>query len=205
MEGAFLALLGGGAFGLAAVATFMGVIWVGRATITHFFTEAADEFRSMLKSKEARYDQILKASIDFKGRQLTEFYWPIYVRLQKDNAVWNRILDRDKTDDVLRKVAVEIENKEILPNHDQIVETIQTKIHLAQPDAAFQAALMRYVRHVAVYKAMRSAGVNDRDPVSLNEPWPRDLFDLVKSRTERLQEEYDALVASSGLTSPGTN
>jgi hypothetical protein len=202
MESVLLTLLGGSVFGLAAIATITGIVWLGKSSITHLFTAAADEFRSALKLNESRYDQVLKASMDFKARQLTEFYWPIYVRLQKDNAVWDRILDQDKADEILKKVAVEIETKEILPNHEQIVHTIETKIHLAQPDRKFQDALMRYVRHVAVYKAMRNVGVNDRDPISLDEPWPEKLFEMVKSRTEKLQAEYDALVASSGLDKP---
>jgi hypothetical protein len=89
-----------------------------------------------------------------------------------------------------------------MPNHQEIVRTIEAKIHLAQSDAAFQAVLMQYVRHVAVYRAMRSAGINDRDPVSLKESFPGELFEMVKSRTEKLQTEYDGLVASAGLDKP---
>lgn len=51
-------------------------------------------------------------------RQLSEFYWPIYLRLQKDNVVWRRILDRKKAqDDPLQKIGTEIEANFILPNH----------------------------------------------------------------------------------------
>jgi hypothetical protein len=169
--------------------------WLGRALIEEFFARAGDKFRSGLKIEETRYDQTLKAALEFKSRQLSEFYWPIYTRLQKDNAVWRLMLakyedddiPRKQDDDILRKVAFEIEKNDILPNHDQIVQTIQAKIHLSQAEPKLQAALMDYIRHVAVYKALRNTGDTERDPVALNERWPKDLIELVKKKTDALQ------------------
>jgi hypothetical protein len=202
MQNAILQLFEGSAFGVGLTAALMAIAWFGRALIGQFFIVAGDQFRSALRIDETRYDQTLKAALDFKSRQLTEFYWPIYIRLQKDNAVWDRILDRYKNDEMLRKVAFDIEKNEILPNHDQIVQTIQAKIHLAQAEPKLQAALMRYIRHVAVYKAMRNTGVTDRDPIALDEPWPKGLFELVEKKTEALQSDYDFLLKSAGLGKP---
>jgi hypothetical protein len=115
METALTQLLGGSLFGLACAGTIMAIVWFFKSALSNFFAAAADEFRSGLKINETRYDQVLRATMDFKARQLSEFYWPIYVTLQKDNAVWDRILDRNKGDDVLRKVAVEIEKGKYCP------------------------------------------------------------------------------------------
>ena len=61
---------------------------------------------------------------------------------------------------------------------------------------------MRYVRHVAVYKAMRNTGVTDRDPIALGERWPADLFELVKKKAGALQREYNSLLKKAGLEMP---
>ena len=68
----------------------MAVAWLAQTTITQYFNSVGDQFRSALKIDETRFDQTLKAILDFKARQLAELYWPIYIRLQKDNAVWDR-------------------------------------------------------------------------------------------------------------------
>lgn len=133
--------------------------------------------------------------LDVLEQQLSRFYWPVYIRLQKDNAVWNRILDRSKgTEDLRARVGEAIESKVVLPNHQETVRVIQENIHLAQADKELEKLLLQYVRHVAVYAAMRDAGCRDMDPVTLGEPWPDKLFPAVAERTQRLQTEFDQLI-----------
>ncbi len=137
--------------------------------------------------------------IEFLERQLSEFYWPFYFRLQKDNAVWKLILDRTKKEDMIRQnVAKEIERNFILPNHDEAVKLIEAKIHLAKADEEFLDQLLVYIRHVAVYSAMRSSGIFEYDPIYLGEPWPAKLVALVEQKTRQLQQEYDGLIALGG-------
>jgi hypothetical protein len=128
-------------------------------------------------------------------RQLSEFYWPIYLRLQKDNVVWRRILDKKKeNNDPLQKIGVEIEANFILPNHDEIVKIIETKIHLARLDEELLQPLLAYIKHVAVYKAARAAGHSDLFPIHFQEPWPAIFFPTIEKRTKELQKEYDKLL-----------
>ena len=128
-------------------------------------------------------------------QQLSRFYWPIYIRLQKDNAVWKRILDRSKgTEDLRARVGDSIESKVVLPNHQETVRIIQENIHLAQADKKLEELLLQYVRHVAVYAAMRDADCKDMDPIMLGEPWPDMLFPAVADRTLQLQAEFDQLI-----------
>jgi hypothetical protein len=49
----------------------------------------------------------------------------------------------------------------MLPKHNELVNMIETKIHLAEPYAALQAALLSYIDHVAVYNAAIAAGFTD--------------------------------------------
>ncbi len=132
--------------------------------------------------------------VEFLERQLTEFYWPLYWGLQKDNAVWERVLDRDKLDTAKRKIARGIEKSFILPNHQEMVGIITAKIHLAEADPELEPLLLAYVRHVAVYAAMRQDRIDDQDPKAQGEPWPKALFPMIAEHTKRLQKEYDHLV-----------
>src|SRR6185295_3529658 len=133
--------------------------------------------------------------LELLERQLSEFYWPVYLRLQKDNAVWQKILDsRNKEDSLRQRVGTEIEKTFILPNHDEIIKLIESKIHLAKADAELLKQLLTYIRHIAVYKAMRSSGVFEYDPIHLGEPWPEKLFPLIEERVKALQQNYDTLL-----------
>lgn len=130
-------------------------------------------------------------------RQLAEFYWPVYLRLQKDNAVWERILDRDNGDDELRQaVGREIEKSIVLPNHLEVVDIIESKAHLAEPDERLTKLLQDYLRHIAVYQSMRAAGCFDKDPIYLGEAWPAGLFEEIERRTLTLQREYEKYLSA---------
>lgn len=132
--------------------------------------------------------------LEFLERQLTEFYWPLYWGLQKDNAVWERVLDRDKLDATKQKIARGIEQDFILPNHKEMVDIITSKIHLLEADSKLEQLLLAYVRHVAVYTAMRKVQIEDQDPMAQGEPWPKELFPLIEDHAKRLQAQYDNLV-----------
>lgn len=185
-----------------AAISVAGFSWLGTKAIEKAFETFTINMQHNLSLDKTKYDLVFKSSLDFKAQQLTEFYWPIYSRLQKDNAIWSRILDKRKSDPILQKIATEIEVKEVLPNHEENIKTIQSKIHLAQASPELQAILMDYVRHVAVYKAMRAAGDNERFPIALGEEWPHKLFEMIESRTKQLQSEYDALLAASFTKRP---
>ena len=68
-------------------------------------------------------------------------------------------------------------------------------VNLAEPDGRAFDLMLRYVRHVAVYKAMREAEYHDKDPIDLGEPWPDDLLAVVEHTTASLQNRYDSLLA----------
>ena len=63
------------------------------------------------------------AELEFIERQISEFYWPIYLRLEKDNVMWKRIKSLSAEKNVLPEAASEaIEKDFILKNHQEIVE-----------------------------------------------------------------------------------
>ncbi len=143
----------------------------------------------------------LTKRLDFRERQLAEFYWPLYMRLQMDNAVWERMAQITPESPVRdRKLAQTVEEKFILPNHRKALRVIQTKIHLADGDVDLERHLLSYVRHLAVFEALRALDVHDRDPKDVGEPWPHELFPIVARLTKERQAEFDRYVLERDKT-----
>jgi hypothetical protein len=143
----------------------------------------------------ARYN----AELELIERQISEFYWPIYLRLEKDNVMWKRIksLSPDKNIVIPEAASDVIEKEFILKNHQEIVEIIESKIYLAENFTNTKDLineLLKYIKHVAVYKTIRSIKeLQNINPVDLNEPFPEKLFPLIESNFRELQNKYEHL------------
>lgn len=130
--------------------------------------------------------------LELLEKQLSEFYWPIYLRLEKDNLIWEKVFNQDGG--LESAVRQKLEMTYILPNHDEIMTILEAKIHLARAHQPLSDAINRYIRHIAVYRAIRDAGITERDPAQFDAPYPSDLFGFVESEKNRLQAEYDHLL-----------
>jgi N-acetylmuramoyl-L-alanine amidase len=138
------------------------------------------------------------AEIEFIERQISEFYWPIYLRLEKDNVMWKRIKSLSPEKNVLPEAASEVIEKEfILKNHQEIVGIIESKIHLAENSINSKELineLLKYIKHVEVYKTIRSIKELQRfNPIDLNEPFPEKIFPLIENNFRELQNRYEHL------------
>lgn len=146
-------------------------------------------------------------------RRLSEFYWPLYACLMRDNVVWPVVFyhlrprhDREQPtwatrlpEEARLKLSQEIEAKALLPNHIDAVGIIRSSIHLANADAEFLALLAKYIRHVDAYTSLRSAGIRDADPIDVDEPFPAGLSEAVEARLQRYQAEYEELLRDKGV------
>jgi hypothetical protein len=158
---------------------------------------AIETFKSAEALKNELSKQRFAAKLARIERQLSEFYWPVYLRLQMDNTVWTRLLDKNREEgDPLKVLGNQIEADFLLPNHKEIVKVIESKIQLAEPDSELQADLLEYINHVAVYTAAVSAGFKDLHNTqrALLTPWPKNLFQSVERRTLGLQKRYEELL-----------
>jgi hypothetical protein len=148
---------------------------------------------SYLRRKEERTKFVLDKRVQFLEQQLSQFYWPIYLHLQKDNLIWERLRERNQDPESAQsKLSMQIESGVILPNHKDAVAVIEANLHLAGDSKVVEEAL-RYVRHVKVYEMLRAAGIKD-DPISHDEPYPHHFFPLIEQRVNALQAEYDRLI-----------
>lgn len=134
---------------------------------------------------------VLTKRVEVLDLQLSEFYWPLYIRLEKNDVIWTRILDVKEQDEGKRRLAEEIERGVILPIHAEITAIIETRLHLAEADADFRRELIHYIHHVTLHKALRAAGDTQTFPMDFGVAWPEKLFPMVRRRTEALQREYD--------------
>lgn len=128
-------------------------------------------------------------------KRLREFYWPIYLRLQRDNVVWEKILKRWEKDAEAKQLGHQLELDVTLPNHIEIVRVIEQGMHYVRGDKELEGALLQYLRHVDVYRSIRAAGITDKDPKYFGEPYPHSFFQAIDERVKRLQAEYDSILA----------
>ena len=166
------------------VATLAAMAGFAVKTVWDWFYARRRDWESLVLSKR----------VELLDRQLSEFYWPLYIRLEKNNVIWERILDLGEEDEGRRRLAEEIERGVILPNHEEITGVIETRMHLAEADAAFTRELLHYIHHVTLHKALRAAGETRAFPMDFGIGWPEQLFPMVQRRTEALQREYDSLI-----------
>ena len=143
-------------------------------------------------NKKAIELEIWKARINELEKRLSHFYWPIYIRLQRDNVVWTKILDRENQSNMdIQKLAHQIEQGVLLPNHTEIIKIIESNVHLAGLDKEFEVQLLAYLRHIDVYRSIRTVGIIDKDPIYFGEPYPTGFFDLIEKRLLKFQREYE--------------
>jgi hypothetical protein len=176
---------------------FFGAMGYGLRTVWDSYNKHWDTIRiEVWKIRASQLEQ-----------RLSRFFWPVYLRLQRDNVVWRRILDRfehvNPSDEERRKIAFELENTVIIPNHLETVKIIQSAIHLADVDKELEALLMAYLRHVDVYTSIRSAGIRAKDPINFGEAWPKGLFAAVEQRLVACQREYEELLRDKGILNLG--
>jgi hypothetical protein len=171
--------------------SFRTAIWAGLTFLAGIVSKGAVD--SYLRRREEARKFVLDKRVHFLEQQLSLFYWPMYLHLQKDNLIWNRLRDRNQDPQSSQsKLSFQIESGVILPNHKEALAVIEANLHLAGDQTVVEASL-RYVRHVKVYEMLRAAGIKD-DPVNHGEPYPAEFFPLIEGRVKALQSEYDSLI-----------
>jgi hypothetical protein len=172
--------------------------------------------KSIVDSFFSRRNQVTMESWKIRARileqRLSEFYWPLYAALMRDQLLWQKVFEdlrapagqgpewlQRVADDQRRQLSVNLESGVLLPNHLAAVQVIREKMHLANADNAFETLLGRYVRHVDIYDALRKTGIDNVDPMNVGEAFPHDLTEEVKARLDRYQAEEEGLLRERGL------
>lgn len=127
--------------------------------------------------------------------QLKDFFYPIYYRLQKDDALWRLSPQLSKKEGALPVEANDvIEKKYILKNHQDIVEIIESKSNLIEEDVEFQEQIKEYIKHVAIYETIRSIdSLKHLNPIDFQSHYPKQFKILVENKIKALRTEYEEL------------
>jgi Domain of unknown function (DUF4145) len=132
-------------------------------------------------------------------RLLSAFFRPVHLRLRRDNINWRRILDLAAPEGSLDQgLAATIERDYILPNHEEILGIVERGRHFVESDKELARVLDEYLRHVVVYKAIRSSGDRTTLPLQAGAPWPEAFFPLVEQRLLSLEREEEELRRKQG-------
>ena len=141
-----------------------------------------EEFKSDLAAQRT----VAEERRSFMSTQLSEFYWPLYLRLQTDTDAW--IVAPDASSGL----GSALDDEVLRPNRKAIAKVIEEKFYLAHADAQLLEKLQRLLRHIAVSEALRAQGSKE-DPCRVKKDycWPDDVLPAVREATLKLQKSYD--------------
>jgi hypothetical protein len=118
--------------------------------------------------------------LDLIGKQLSLLYWPLYMRLQQQEAA-----------------RAQLASARLVPGQTDTVALIEKQAYLIE-DARLLAELLRYVKHVAVRRAAGSDAASPGDLVP-GAPYPEELLGLVARKLAALQAEQQRLLHARSL------
>jgi hypothetical protein len=154
-------------------------------------------FKYTLDAKAQRNDAARKFALEnrtaFLQQQLTRFYWPLYLVLEKDDLIYERVTERDEDPNSnASRLSIYIEANSVLPNHQAAAKVIEDFLYLAG-DHEVVTACVAYIRHVKVFEMLSAAGVKT-DPINQGAPYPKGFKDIVRRHCMKIQTEYDQMI-----------
>jgi hypothetical protein len=155
--------------------------------------QKVDELRQQLRAlQEQKARTELADQITLLERQLTEFYWPFKYCINIDSAVWEKVPQLNAAAKMPGDAGHALEKETILTNHERALDVIEKSFGLVASDQQLVDVITRYVRHVAVYRALRAGGAGE-NPIDVGEPYPEDLPGVIEDRMATAQKELDTL------------
>jgi len=181
-------LLSGGLFLAASV-------YVLKAALSQVLAKQLEQFKQQLQVDSKMRELTLKSEIEFRERQLGEYYGPIYALLRRGEPIY-RLWEKDRLVDIDFAV-----NKLLIDGNNAIVEIILKKSHLVA-GPKIPESFIRFLTHVAVwhsYMETEHKGV----PLSKSDfpeaYYPTEFEDEIVATTERLKTELFDLHSRFGL------
>jgi hypothetical protein len=134
-----------------------------------------------------------------RSRQLIEsklqnFYWPICIRLKKNENVFRYLFKGKKGKDeesMNYKISHYVEKNILMANHEEIISIITSYRHLADSDNEVGQLIDAYIKHVSIYKALLDSGINEYPGVVSDAPYPKRIDDYFYEKTKALQATLD--------------
>jgi hypothetical protein len=138
--------------------------------------------QARLASRLTDSTNISKEARDYKLKQLTSFYDPVYTLLAANKAIFERIgptslarkegqFNDEETAEVWRKLSEEV----IVPNNQRVCEIIQAQLHyLTAGDD--ESIYLEFLTHAQAYKVFKQGAYEAYRLF----PFPKAVYDVVK-------------------------
>lgn len=130
-------------------------------------------------------------------KKLSLFYWPVCIRLKKNENVYRYLFEGKKEkekDSMSYRIAHYVEKNVLIKNHEEIVDIITQYRYLADPGEDFEKYINQYIRHVVIYKALLDADINEFPGVVTRDgPYPAGIDAYFEHKTNALQKELEQI------------
>ncbi len=125
--------------------------------------------------------------------KLQYFYWPIFIRLAKNEDIYQYLLagKEDSKETLDYKISHYIEKNILMVNHKEIIDIITHYRYLADADGKIDSLMDGYIRHVSIYNALMASNVDEFPANVSNAPYPPDIYGYFKEKTMALQSVLD--------------
>nr|WP_315428160.1 hypothetical protein [uncultured Albidiferax sp.] len=166
-----------------------------KESFTRLLDQQMEIFKQKLQIDATTRELTLKSQIDFRERQLGEFYGPIYAYLRRGKPIY-LLWDEGRLDEIESDI-----NKLFVAANEAIVAIILTKSHLIAGDK-IPESFTRFLTHVAVwhgYMGTEHGGVPLSDKEFPEAYYPEEFEDEIFATTERLKKELFELHNRYGL------
>ncbi len=150
---------------------------------------AASRANARLVARLTDSTNLSKEAREYRLKQLTSFYDPVYTLLAANKSIFERIgptssARREKkfNDEETAEVWQKLSNEVIVPNNIRICEIIHANLHyLAESED--EAIYLEFLTHAHAYQVFKQ---NPYEAYRLF-PFPKDIFELVKASRSGLR------------------
>ena len=125
-------------------------------------------------------DEEYKKKISFK---LEKFYYPLHFNLNRLSNMWDIIQNRRQSDKNNDDIDIEC-----MSLHEENQNIIKSNIVQAKPIPRLMDAIMKYDKHVTIYRVLKKCETCDC-PRSFNAEYPDEFKDIIKSRIDILEND----------------
>lgn len=177
--------------------TLAAGIYLFQQAFTRLLDKRMETFKQQLEVDTKTRELALKSQIDFRERQLGEYYGPIYAYLMRGKPIY-----RLWTEGRLEEISAAID-KLFIEANDAIVTIILQKSHLVAGDR-IPDSFTRFLTHVAVwhgYMGSEHQGVPLSQAEFPEAYYPTEFEEEIFATTERLKIELYELHNRYGLLS----
>ncbi len=185
---------------IASLLSTASVVAVGGYLFKTSFERLLDKkmevFKQQLDISKALHELTLKSQIEFRERQLAEYYGPISAILKR-GALLYKVFEKGKLSGIEPTI-----NAVIVDGNNAIVNILLHKSHLVA-GSTLPESYVRFLTHVALWSAFRTSKAHISPPTIEEFPeahYPVDFEADIFRTTEKLKKELVELHARFGIS-----